>query len=259
MREVEMKRIGLLLGMGAGIAAVLWGATSITANGDITAAAFVGDGSQLTNVDATSVDGIEGTALDTRLHNAETLVLMVQDQVTTSLLCRGGAIRYLDLGDGTVWDCQNNLQWLKDAGCLGTASWYLATGTVIGKFNAGTAGATCEGYAPGSYNDWRLATKAEWDAALADANALSCSIPALTSDLGARQVDDLPDIGDTMAWVGTCAAAGPLSFTGVLPGLYWSSSSSDSTSAMVANLSLGDVSTGSKSVELLVWPVRGGP
>ncbi len=136
-----MKRIAVFLAVGVAVAAVLWGATSIKTTGNIetseqlvstkktgTAPLVVSSTTLVANLNADKVDGFEGTVLDTRLTNAELLLVAVTDQVSASdsmmrrqLLCSGGALRYVDLGDGTVWDCKQNLQWLKDANCLGTA------------------------------------------------------------------------------------------------------------------------------------------
>jgi hypothetical protein len=38
-------------------------------------------------------------------------------------LCLAVDYRYVDLGDGTVLDCNTGKMWLKDADCLGTGTW----------------------------------------------------------------------------------------------------------------------------------------
>lgn len=263
-----MKRIVVLLVIGLGLAAVLWGATSIKTVGNVEAAAFVGDGSQVTNVNAAMLEGnTSGDFADARATAAEIVGLQSQINATEAalqrqLLCREGAIRYLDFGDGTVWDCKHKLQWLKDSQCLGSGTFDEANGSVLDDFNAGTTGSSCDDYTQGSYSDWRLATSSEWSAAMADGNALDpqCESPGLTSDLGAREVEDFPEDGVT-GWVGTCASDGPFSFTGAVSGFYWSSTtfSTAAGSGYIADTNPGSLFISTKDTSFRVWPVRGGP
>jgi len=258
-----MRRVALLVvAAGALTGAVIWAQTNVTVGGDVAADAFVGDGSQLTGLDA------PGTDLDTRISNAEILLLALENQVTASsatvrsdLLCRTGAVRYLDLGDGTVFDCQQRLQWLKDATCLGNRFWSDVVNTVLPDFNDGTSTASCTDYTSGTYNDWRLPTKSEWEDAASDANDLGCTQPNLTSDLGARLVDDLPVDGVT-GWVGTCGTDENLSFT--LPvnktWTFYSASedASDPNKVWIFGLGSGNLNNYTNDSLRHVWAVRGG-
>ena len=240
---------------------MIWAQTSVTVTGDVAADAFVGDGSQLTGLDA------PGTDLDTRISNAEILLLALESQVTASttsvrndLLCRSGAVRYLDLGDGTVFDCQQRLQWLKDATCLGNRYPIDAMNT-LAEFNDGTSTVSCADYTIGTYDDWRFPTKSEWEDAVVDANGLGCSQPNLTSDLGARLVDDYPEDGAT-GWVGTCGTDDNTSF--VLPvsktWTFYSSSedASDPNKVWIFSLGSGNLNNYTNDSARHLWAVRGG-
>ena len=92
--------------------------------------------------------------------------------------------RYVDLGDGTVLDRHTGLVWLRDANCaaLSPNDWYAATAAVAA-LESGMCGLTDE---PGSNwtGDWRLPTKTEWMATIAEADALGCANPALTDKAG---------------------------------------------------------------------------
>ncbi len=149
--------------------------------------------------------------------------------------------RYQDCGNGTVTDTVTGLIWLKNANCFGVRDWAAAN----------TAAATLADPACGltdgsSAGDWRLPTKAEWEATTAQADLLSCIEPSLTGTSG------------TTCW-STSGVAVP--FTGVPSNYYWSSTTSASlpTDAWIMYLNIGHWYGGSKSYYYLpVWPVRGG-
>lgn len=115
---------------------------------------------------------------------------------------------------------------------------------------AGLAAGQCGLTDSSSAGDWRLPTKAEWEATIARAEVLGCKQgspggpPSLTNDPGTG-----------------CLSAGPTSFTGVESRFYWSSSANEVTpvNAWSVGIVFGIFTSGfSKVVDLFVWPVRGG-
>jgi hypothetical protein len=150
--------------------------------------------------------------------------------------------RYVDCGNGTVHDTVTGLIWLKEADCLGKLP-YAAANNVAVRLQDGECGLT-DGSSPG---DWRLPTKEEWEATVAEAVAQHCvngDGPALTNKKG----DD-------------CFSQGPdEQFTGVQTDVYRSSSTDAdlATRAWVAPLNNGIVGVASKTNLYYAWPVRGG-
>lgn len=251
-----MKRIAVLLVLGVVVAAALFAATSIKSAGDIEASAFIGDGSQLTNVDA------PGTTLDTRLDNAETLLLMVQDQVAQAPLYRviGPAMtartgqttsyepdddgdltpgvawpnpRFVANGDGTVDDQLTGLVWLADADCFGLEVWAMAFSEV-----ASLANGAC-GLSDGSVaGDWRLPSLRELHSLV----HFGFASPALPDTLG----------------TGKCDGVTPCAFQNVVVQSYWSSTTFANATASAWNISMfnGIANVGGKTTTRRVWPLR---
>ena len=119
--------------------------------------------------------------------------------------------RYVDCWNGTVTDTVTGLIWLQDATCFGVVDW--ASGNTL---VAGLADGQCglmDGSRPGQ---WRLPTAEEWQATMAQAIAMGCSLegarnpPGLTNDAGTA-----------------CLDTGPSSFAGVASGGYWSLTSNE--------------------------------
>jgi hypothetical protein len=161
--------------------------------------------------------------------------------------CFDNTNRYVDCGNGTVTDTVTGLIWLKNANCFSLKLYSAANQRAAG-LAAGQCGLT-DGSSAG---DWRLPTKAEWEATIARAVALGCKSgspggpPSLTNDPGTG-----------------CLSAGPTSFTGVqsgTTGTYWSSSAGEvfPDGAWYVNLHIGEVLTVAKGVSIFAWPVRGG-
>lgn len=146
--------------------------------------------------------------------------------------CDGNDYRFTDLGDGTVRDNKTDLIWLKDADCSENMNWNNAMAEA-----ADLADGQC-GLADGSKaEDWRLPTKAEWEA-LVDR---SYSSPALSNAAGTGQWSQ----GDA--------------FNNVQSILYWSSTTHAdySTDAWLVDMSSGIVPNTSKGYSNgYVWPVR---
>ena len=165
--------------------------------------------------------------------------------------CFDNTKRYVDCGNGTVTDTVTGLIWLKQADCLSEANWKEANQAAAG-LKAGDCRLT-DGSSPG---DWRLPTKAEWEATIARAVALGCTFghaPSLTNDAGTACYGD----GTGSSRVGVASVG------------YWSSTLTEpnplltifpnSSVVSFANLHHGDVISIESVVSLGVWPVRGGP
>ncbi len=172
------------------------------------------------------------------------------------------ADRYIDCANGTVTDNDTGLVWLKNANCIGAAGggtgdpegrvdWFTAMEFVAGLSDLqGNDPDDCgleDGSSPG---EWRLASKAEWQAMTTPraGDFMGCSSPAITNDAG----------GD--CWDTICVAAGSCSFVGLVSAFYWSASTlvSFPGNALVVTLVNGFVSNGGKTFGNYVWPVRGG-
>jgi len=161
--------------------------------------------------------------------------------------CFDDVNRYVDCGNGTVTDTVTGLIWLKNANCFGRTN-YAAANQAAAGLAAGQCGLT-DGSSAG---DWRLPTKTEWQATIAGAVVLGCTLggagspPSLTNDPGTG-----------------CLSAGPTSFTGVQVDDYWSSSAFEvgpTNAWFVALHSFSNVFlfNGGKGVFTnFVWPVRG--
>jgi hypothetical protein len=172
--------------------------------------------------------------------------------------------RYIDCGNGTVTDNDTGLVWLQNANCIGSAGdgtgdppgkvdWYTAMEFVAGLSDHESDDCGLEdGSSPG---EWRLASKAEWQAmvvgALGEGGVPDCTAsgPTITNDAG------------TDCWADDCVTAGACSFTGVVPGGYWASTTTASNTALARFITLasGFPFFASKvDGSLYVWPVRGG-
>ena len=139
--------------------------------------------------------------------------------------------RYRDQGNGTVEDAQSGLVWLAHANCLGSMSWEGAMAEVA-ELREGMCGLT-DGSEPG---DWRLPTKAEWQAMV----ECSCGEIALADDRGTD-----------------CYSSSISTFHNVQASDYWSSTESiRGGTVRVMSLTQGMDSGVSATTSLPVWPVR---
>jgi hypothetical protein len=154
-----------------------------------------------------------------------------------------GTDRYVNLGDGTILDRHTGLVWLRDANCdaISLRDWNDATAAV-----AALESGIC-GLEDGSWTgDWRLPTKTEWMATIAEAKALGCTDLALT-DLSGR----------------SCFNAGTQWAVNVqtLGCGYWSSTTPEGSPEVAAYvfLSPGGFGPGDKTNDCFwTWPVRDG-
>lgn len=176
-------------------------------------------------------------------------------------LCEAIDYRWVDLGDGTVLDCNTGLIWLKDASCLG--QWPYAAGANTNIFDKVTdlnngENFPCADYEPGTYTDWRVPEIGEL-----------CSDKAGTNPSGGtcppdHAVDSLMNTNFSNPVVGNASGAGQWSegdaFVGVQSRLYWSATGSSPPNINAWNGTLFDgvVFNFHKGSNLYVWPVRGG-
>lgn len=167
--------------------------------------------------------------------------------------CFDDTNRYVDCGNGTVTDTVTGLIWLKDAGCLGSATWAAANESAAQLAN-GQCGLTDKSV-PG---DWRLPTIEEWVATVA--RALSPDInpddPYKRGCVTAKWAPSLTNDPGT-----ACLSVGPTSF--ILPDVdnnFWTSTADEVYPWFAHNAYLGDGNLGYASYKiavLQVWPVRG--
>ncbi|MBC2694769.1 MAG: DUF1566 domain-containing protein [Desulfobacteraceae bacterium] len=139
--------------------------------------------------------------------------------------------RFTDMGDGTIRDNDTGLLWLKNANCFSRLNWYEAMDAAA-LLADGQCGLT-DGSTAG---DWRLPTKAEWEAFYSTVY----DNPALVKTIGDAQWSE----GDA--------------FTGVQSNVYWSSTEFDSIYAWYASMYYGYMSYANKGYSYYVWPVRSG-
>jgi hypothetical protein len=156
------------------------------------------------------------------------------------------AVRYKDNGDGTVTDCKSGLVWLKNATCLescggakpdsyGRLSWPDAA-----KWLAALRSGRC-GLKDGSKaGDWRLPTRAEFEAMVADARSQGYDNPPLTNAAGTAQWTKNGDAFDDVSQV-----------------LYWTSTSApDDADSVAVLVTSGNFTYCDKGGSYNVWPVR---
>ena len=165
--------------------------------------------------------------------------------------CSGG--RYEDNDDGTVSDCRTGLVWLKNANCLETAGGIVKSGGSLNWTEAATWATSlgdglCGLTDNSGFGDWRLPTKTEWIAMVANAKKQGFKTPALTNRAGTA-VWTAADLFDNVQSADR--------------NFYWSNTSMPGTPYPVAwcvNMGDGNVSWGctKASNATYVWPVRAG-
>jgi hypothetical protein len=172
-------------------------------------------------------------------------VTILQEQINSlterigriETLFETGRPRFTDMGDGTIRDNVSGLIWLKDASCdnlphteHGIANWEEAI-VAAAVLTSDTCGLT-DGSKAG---DWRLPSKAEWEAFM---SAVYID-PALVNTVGDAQWSE----GDP--------------FTGVLSDAYWSSTEQEyETYAYYADMANGWMYYNDERMTYRVWPVR---
>jgi hypothetical protein len=155
--------------------------------------------------------------------------------------CFDATNRFVDCGNGTVTDTVTGLVWLKNANCTalyGSSQNYVGANTLTANLADGQCGLTDKSVA----GDWRLPTKAEWDALFAQAAANACASPKIPDRLG----------------TGCCGTA-PCAFTGIANDIaYWSGTTVPSSPSFgyLADQFAGTTPTLFKLAGEHVWPVR---
>jgi len=157
--------------------------------------------------------------------------------------------RFVDCGNGMVTDTTTHLIWLKNANCfLYTRDWDAAMASAV-SLKSGDCGLTDNS----SAGSWRL--------------------PSLECPSGASCLLTTPPTGEfATIFASSCGAPYILNtagtgcwtegnpFSGVQPGIFWSSTTgaNDPGLAWGVNLSAGYVFSFNKSLTHYVWPVRDG-
>lgn len=182
-----------------------------------------------------------GTILGTANGNAYVCNGQTPTMTNPDPPCFDNINRYVACGNGTVTDTVTGLIWLQQANCLPADTWSHAS-QAAASLKDGDCNLT-DNSIPG---DWRLPTKDEWSATIAQAFTLGCYNAAgasLTNDAGTG-----------------CLAVGPSSFVGVAMDFYWSSTANQSAPANGFSQYLANSGGYSqpKVTSLRVWPVRGG-
>jgi hypothetical protein len=157
--------------------------------------------------------------------------------------CFDNANRYVNCGNGTVTDTLTGLIWLRDATCFPNMD-YASSGLAVSTLSNGQCGLT-DGSSAG---DWRLPSKAEWQATIAHALSMACNNPTLGDDAG---LACFSNNGTASSFVVAPGVAGYF---------YWTSTSFESgTGAWVVLLDDGTFdSKGKLNAGFIVpWPVRG--
>jgi len=138
--------------------------------------------------------------------------------------------RFHDNNNGTVIDNKTGLIWMKDADEMGTANWAAAAAA------AATLSDNEHGLTDGSSDgDWRVPTKAEWEAFF----DTTYNTPGLCNAVGNAQWSQ----GDA--------------FNDVQSELYWSSTEFNTSDAWLNNMEYGWMTSMNKLIDSYrVWPVR---
>lgn len=166
-------------------------------------------------------------------------------------------VRYVDMGDGTILDCNTSLFWLKDASCSalpGTNEWGMADWDNAMSASASLASGIC-GLSDGSTaGQWRLPAMAEWcggwDGSGSGAGLCDPALGLINGNY------TNPAVGNT-AGDGQWSNGDP--FIGLWTSGYWSSTENtgDPTKSWYVEMVDGSIYPALKSFDsALVWPVR---
>lgn len=172
--------------------------------------------------------------------------------------------RYVDMGDGTVLDCNTDLLWLKDATCpaLGDPAYSdMATYADALTAVAALAHGTC-GLSDGSLaGDWRLPTMTELCAGWISPNTGEVCYEASYGYPNAGLIDNDCESPPIVTTDGACASysypdGDP--FVGMPMGSYsvWSTTEKDGSNMWSVEMFQGNASWYPKTANAMAWPVR---
>ena len=198
-----------------------------------------------------------GPALLSEIAGDAALLVNGAAVVTTATLgaglCEALTYRYVDLGDGTVLDCNTGRMWLKDANCLGGGNWVVAQGT-IDALNSGSDFG-CAEYTPGTYADWSLPAMTDL-CGLWDGSCVGVSCCTAAAGIIDTSFSD-PTVGNA---AGNGQWAEEDSFVGVQSARYWSADPNGRDEAWNVNLMVGSTfSVDQLTFADFVWAVRDPP
>lgn len=257
--------------------------TTFETDGDVEAQGFIGDGSQLTNVDAQLLDGMNSTAFaqDSDLTSAEAMLMALQAQVDAlglALVPRTGQATCYNVA-GAVVTCGPDITGIAQAQ---DGQLELGVTWPNPRFTDNGNGTVTDNLTGLTWlDDANCFGNQTWANALAKANALfdGCSdCGGTNNDCGlsdsslvgqwrlpnVRELQSLVHFGVFSPAVPNTAGTGKWvegdPFSGVQSSPYWSSSSyvPNATGAWNMNVFNGDISLGNKTLGGYVWPVRGG-
>ena len=203
--------------------------TALSVDGNVDATSFTGDGTSLTGI------------------------------ATSAALCLTIDYRYVDLGDGTILDCNTGKMWLKAASCLGTGTWDdtgTSVFTLVADLNDTEEGSDfgCTDYTEGTYTDWEVPAMTDlcgmWNGSCAATSCCTASEGIVDTSVGTD-----PTVGNA---VGDGQWSAEDAFVGVQSGAYWSATEDDATNAWLVDLFNGFVGLICKDAFFYVWPVRSG-
>jgi hypothetical protein len=175
------------------------------------------------------------TDLENAVVGLDNRVADLEDHPNPDPPCFDYLNRYVDCGNGTVTDTVTGLIWLQNPNCFGLQDWPTANESA-----AGLADGQCGLGDHSKPGDWRVPSKEEWEATIAQALILSCTNPSLTDRAGT-----------------SCFATDP-PFSGV-QNIYWTSTTLFGlpNSARIVLLDVGVTNAGLfKTFTSSVWPVR---
>lgn len=169
---------------------------------------------------------------------------------------------FVDCENGTVTDSRTGLVWLQNANCLPFGDgidWWTAMEFVAGLADMPEGSAAelqdCGLSDHSSPGEWRLPSPAEWEAMVADADAMGC-VPTITNNAGTGCWADCSFVVPGVP-VAACSAFRHVRF------YYWSPTTlvTNPTNSWGVNLVFGNASEAVKenaSLDIRVWPVRAG-
>jgi len=217
----------------AGLAAVLFFLTS-------TGIAVAGDDAK----NKTDSNNSKTTGLYDNVRILQEQINSLTERIGRIETLHGVGPRFTDMGDGTIFDNDSGLIWLKDASCTELAEdadkagggWSGATLAAAGLAGSGVGYGECDLTDGSREGDWRLPTKTEWEAFMSNVYRN----PALVNTVGDAKWSE----GDA--------------FWRVWGSIYWSSTQNeiDESYAYGADMILGQIECDLKVTPNFIWPVR---